>query len=216
MQLSELFKQPTYRKYFSESSDPFVYLTTIPANRTLLSQGDETSSLYYLARGRCRVFAVTAAGKQILVNTLQAPCLIGEIELISGDHPFRVETLEECELAVLPYSPCRELLLEDPRFLRQVAWELADKERKNALRMLQMASAPLVHRLAVLLLENAQQGRVRLKKTLIAQSLGVSYRHLEKVMKDLCEAGILVQNGKDYTIQKAEKLQELADAVRIF
>jgi CRP-like cAMP-binding protein len=109
----------------------------------------------------------------------------------------------------------RSELLEDAPFLLRLCETLADKERENAIRLSQVSGFPLAHRLAGFLLSNQQNGRVALKKTVIAESLGVSYRHLEKVMGDFVREGILDKNGRIYEIRGRERLEELAASLRI-
>ena len=59
-------------------------------------------------------------------------------------------------------------------------------------------------------------GVVNIRKTIIAESLGVSYRHLEKVMSDMVEEGLLDKEGKKYKIVKRKEMEKLAEALHIF
>ena len=60
------------------------------------------------------------------------------------------------------------------------------------------------------------QGTITLKKTIIAESLGVSYRHLEKVMNDFVLEGILKKERLVYTIIDKKALLDKAAVLDIF
>ena len=211
----ELTGAEAYRAYFGDRFAGRTALFSCAEGETFIRQGDPPDYLFFLAEGKCRVTAVSESGKLSVVNTLEAPCLVGEIELITGDRSFSVEAMEPCLLLALPVELARSELLEDAPFLLRLCETLADKERENAIRFSQLSGFPLTHRLAGFLLSNQQNGRVALKKTVIAESLGVSYRHLEKVMGDFVREGILDKNGRTYEIRGRERLEELAASLRI-
>ncbi len=205
-----------YRHWFSDDFDDCAYIVKTEANETIIHQGEEGTTLYFLIEGRCRVQSYNQEGNVFIINTINAPEPVGEIELISGDDSFSVETVERSVLIALPFSHCRQKLLKDSRFLLYLCELLSEKERRHALKLGQLASFPLVNRLSEFILDNASEGKLSLKKTVIAESLGVSYRHLEKVMKDLTEANILAKNKKVYTINDRKKLEEKAAVLDIF
>ncbi|MBR2578376.1 MAG: transcriptional regulator YeiL [Erysipelotrichaceae bacterium] len=205
-----------YRHYFAEDFDDAAYLVKCRPDEYLIHQGDEADTLYYLMKGKCRATAVNSEGRLLVINTIVAPNLVGEIEFISEDDSFSVEVMEESLLIALPYKACRRQLLKDPKFLFRLCELLTDKEREHAIRLTQAASFPLENRLAQFLLENAVDKRISLKKTVIAESLGVSYRHLEKVMKDFVNEGTLKKEKFIYTIIDEDELMDKASALDIF
>lgn len=205
-----------YRNYFSEEFDKDVFVIRAGPGETLIDQGDEAVNLYYLIEGKCRVKTVNQEGKSFILNTIIAPALVGEIELITEDVSFSVETIDRCTLIALPLASCREKLLNDRRFLLRLCELLTEKEREHALKLVQYTSYPLENRLSAFILENALNGKLSLRKTVIAESLGVSYRHLETVMKDFIEKGILRKDRFIYTIENKEELIKKAEVLDIF
>ena len=179
-EISRYLHHKGYRSYFSRDFDDAAYLVRCHQGEFLIHQGDEADTLYYLMQGRCRATAVNSEGKLLVVNTIVAPNLLGEIEFISEDDSFSIEVMEESLLIALPYDACRKKLMNDPEFLFHLCELLAEKEREHAIRLTQAASSPLENRLAQFLLENVVKRKISLRKTVIAESLGVSYRHLEK------------------------------------
>lgn len=215
-QIQQYLKHPIYKRYFSNDFDNDVYLVDCKANEKLMNQGDEPTTLYFLVEGRCRVSAVNEKGKLFVINTIEAPDLVGEIELISEDDSFSVETIEKSKLLALPYDKCKKKLLKDNYFLLSLCELIIEKERKHALKLTQVNSFPLENRLAEFILDNQINDKINLKKTIIAESLGVSYRHLEKVMNDFVINKILKKDKFVYTIINKKKLIDLASVLDIF
>lgn len=214
--ISKYLNNKSYRNYFSSEFDKYVYLVKYKQNEKIINQGDEATTLYLLIEGKCRVFAINKEGKVLVINTIVAPALIGEIELIGEDDPFFVEAIEKSTLLALPYKDVKNKLLKDNKFLNQLCIDLIEKEREHALNLTQVSSYPLENRLAKFLNENAYNNKITLKKTIIAESLGVSYRHLEKVMNDFVLEGILKKERLVYTIIDKKALLDKAAVLDIF
>ncbi|MBQ6222170.1 MAG: cyclic nucleotide-binding domain-containing protein [Solobacterium sp.] len=212
----EYLNDRSYRNWFPALSDDHVYLIKTKPLEKLIGQGDEADTLYYLVKGRCRVSSTDQEGKTFILNIINAPNLVGEIELITEDVSFSIETIDSCILIALPYAFYRNLLLNDNTFLLRLCELLTEKEREHALKLAQVSSFPLENRLAAFILENSFNDRLSLKKTIIAQSLGVSYRHLEKVMKDFVEEGILKKDRFVYTITNKIALIDKASVLDLF
>jgi CRP-like cAMP-binding protein len=214
--IKEHLNDRSYRNWFAGLSDDHVYLVRTRPSETLIGQGEEADTLYYLVKGRCRVSSMNQDGKTFILNIINAPNLVGEIELITEDVSFSVETIDSCILLALPYASCRDQLLRDSVFLLRLCELLTEKEREHALKLAQVSSFPLENRLAAFILENSFDDRISLKKTIIAQSLGVSYRHLEKVMKDLVDEGTLKKDRFVYTVVNKGVLIEKASVLDLF
>ncbi|MBQ6654377.1 MAG: transcriptional regulator YeiL [Erysipelotrichaceae bacterium] len=204
------------RRYFPAQLDRHFQLASLRQNEQIIRQGEKSAYLYYLLSGRCKVSAVMENGRTVIINSLEAPCLIGEIELINRDVPFSVESITEVLLLALPVDKARDSLLNSPDFLYQLCSDLVDKERTHAIRLAHYVSFPLINRLAQFILTNSTPEGMQIKKTVIAESLGVSYRHLEKVMNDLVSQGTLEKQKRNYRIIKAEYLRSLAQQMEVF
>ncbi|MFV7506266.1 cyclic nucleotide-binding domain-containing protein, partial [Acinetobacter pittii] len=90
--------------------------------------GQQPSWLFYLTRGRARLYATLANGRVSLIDFFAAPCFIGEIELIDKDHePRAVQAIEECWCLALSMKHYRPLLLNDTLFLRKLCVTLSHK-----------------------------------------------------------------------------------------
>lgn len=76
-------------------------LEHLPANCTVIAQGEPVEHYYVIASGRVRVFMLTSAGREITLEILAAGRVFGDRSLFSDrNHYVTVETVEETELIV--------------------------------------------------------------------------------------------------------------------
>ncbi|MBR3227508.1 MAG: cyclic nucleotide-binding domain-containing protein [Erysipelotrichaceae bacterium] len=197
-----------FRNYFADTGELEGRLLYYETGEDLRSPGKDF--LYYLYKGRCKVSTVSANGKTHIVNTLKAPCLVGEIEFITGGEAYKVSTLEGSYVIEIDLLRYRNALLHDSCFLRALCKELAAKEKNSSIRMINSFAYPLKNRLAGFIIDYAEDDVFRIKKTVIAESLGVSYRHLEKVMDEFVKAGYLDKKGLIYRLSDRSTLAKLA------
>ena len=71
-------------------------------------------------------------------------------------------------------------------------------------------------RLARFILDNSDGKTLSIRKVTIAESLGISYRHLEKLMNDLCTQKILEKIKLRYKIIDIKRLEELSSKLDVF
>ena len=203
-----VFSSEEFRNYFADIRDIEGRLLYYETGEELRSPGRDF--LYYLYQGRCKVSTVSANGKTHIVNTLKGPCLVGEIEFITRGEAYKVSALEGSYVIGIDLLKYRDKLLHDSRFLRALCRELAMKEKNSSIRMINSFAYPLKNRLAEFIIDYSENGVFRIKKTVTAESLGVSYRHLEKVMDEFIKARYLNKKGLQYRICDSRALEDLA------
>lgn len=199
-----------YTDYFCGTVKAHTFLIEYAAGEYILRQDALPSCLYLMVSGRCSISILLANGKSVILQTLKAPCLIGEMELIRPVSSFTVQALEHCRLLAIPLDQCKYFLLNDPYFLRAVCFDLIGKERTESLKLIHAFGYPLENRLAHFILENCQGNRFYIKKVHIADSLGVSYRHVEKVMSDFVRKRYLSKEKLVYTVTDECALKALS------
>ena len=213
---NQIVRSAEYRQYFSEQTDRFAHPVRFSPGENVLFQGEKSDYLYFLYKGKCQVSATMENGRTAIINTLVSPGLIGEIELIRNDSPFSVDALTECTCMAIDISQCRNMLLNDVSFLYHLCSSLVDKERKTAIVLAHHISFPLEYRLAKFILDNSNGDVFRIKKTVISESLGVSYRHLEKVMKKFVDEGTVRKEKLTYYIVRRDVLDKLVSSLNVF
>lgn len=199
-----------YTSYFHENLHACTQVFEYEAGEYILKQDTLPSHLFLMVFGRCCVRVLLANGKSVILQTLKAPCLIGEMELIQGVSSFTVQALAKSRMLALPLNQCKTYLLGDAYFLRRLCSDLILKERVEAFTLLHSFAYPLENRLAKFILDNRQENHFYIRKVLIAESLGVSYRHIGKVMGDFVARDYLSKQKFVYTIRDEKALTALA------
>ncbi len=209
--LSRYLAEAEYQNLFPREMDKIAILKSAVHGEILMQQGTRPEELLYLVRGKCSVSCVLPNGKTILLKTLSIPGIIGEMELVSPEiSPMTVRTLEECELLSFPAGRSRKILLHDTDFLRKLCILLGNKERQSVLRFFAASGYPLDKRLAAFILEQREGPFFRIRKIQTAETLGVSYRHLETVLQRFIQSGFLSKDHFTYRIEDEKALQDLA------
>ncbi len=207
----QLIQESGYKNLFYMNILRDTRLLQMAAGDFIVKEGSQPVYLFYLVRGRAKLYATLPNGKVSLIDFFNAPCIIGEIELVDADHePRAVQAIEECWCLALPIKQYRSLLLEDATFLRHLCVALSHKNYRNIVSLTQNQSFPLMNRLAAFILLTQNCDIYREKHTQAAEYMGVSYRHLLFVIAQLTHDDVLVKQKAGYIIKNKQQLITLA------
>jgi len=208
---SQLIKDSDYQHKFSLDVMQETRLLHIMAGDYIVKEGERPFHLFYLARGRAKLYATLANGRISLIDFFGANCFIGEIELIDQQHESRaVQAIEECWCLALPAKQYRTQLLNDTVFLRDLCMSLTQKNYRNIVSLTRNQSFPLVNRLAAFILLTQHSDLYNERHTQVAEYMGVSYRHLLFVIAQFVEEGSLTKQNSGYAIKNKEAFITLA------
>lgn len=197
--------------YFSFDVRPYTTIVHFASDEKILEEGVEPPFLYYLIHGRAKLLLPHVNGKISLINFLNAPCFIGEMELLDAQKEASdVVAITSCTCYAIRTSACKDLILNDAKFLRYLCRFLSQKAIGNTRNYSKNQSYPLEARLANFILLTSFNQWYREKHTETAEFLGVSYRHLLYVLADLVHRGILQKTEQGYYIQNMDALYNLA------
>jgi len=208
---AQLIHETAYGENFSIDVISGTRLFNVPAGNFIVKEGHAPTYLFYLARGRAKLYATQANGRVSLIDFFGAPCFIGEIELVDIHHePRAVQAIEECWCLALPVKQYRPALLNDATFLRNLCVALSQKNYRNIVSLTQNQSYPLVNRLAAFILLTQHCDIYHEKHTPAAEYMGVSYRHLLYVIAQFTKEGLLLKQKAGYIITNKKALTALA------
>jgi len=178
-------------------------------NTVIVSEGDETDSLYVIISGRVKVFVADESGKEIVLGTQRSGDYFGEMVLDGGARSASVMTLEPSRFLVVPRSKVREFLRSQPDFEVRLIQKLIRRSRMLTASVKNLALLDVYGRVARLLLELAEEdrGKLVIKEKLtqqdIASRVGASREMVCKILKDLGVGGYISVKQKRITIHKA-------------
>jgi CRP/FNR family transcriptional regulator, cyclic AMP receptor protein len=180
-----------------------------PKNAIIVSEGDETDSLYVLVSGRARVYVSNAQGREVQLNTIGPGEYFGEITLDGGPRSASVQALEDCRCAVVKRSELLSLVEKEPRFALHVMRKLASRVRDLTENVRSLALLDVYGRVARLLLDLAENrdGRLVIDEPLthrdIATRIGASREMISRIFSDLTAGGYVAkEDGKLVIVRK--------------
>ena len=207
----EYWRFYNFDQIFGFDVRPYTSLVRFEPDDIILQEGEESTHLYFLVSGKAKLFITHKNGTVTLINFLEAPCFIGEMEMVNDQSACHgVTALSSCLCFSVNLS-CKELLLNDAVFLRNLCKFLSRKALGDVQNYSRNQAYPLKTKLASFILLTANNGLYRERHTETAAYLGVTYRHLLYVLAEFVKDGILEKTSRGYRIVKPEVLKELAD-----
>lgn len=209
--MDSLLKQSDYLEQFSFPVAEHTRLFRFIPGEYIMKEGNPSDYLFYLAKGRAKLYLTMPNGRVSLIDFFPAPCFIGEMELINDNHETRaVQAIETCYCFALPVCRLKSLLLKDARFLRNLCSLLCKKNYRNIVASSQNQAFPLSNRLADFILLTQHEGIYQENHAQAAEYLGVSYRHLLYVLAQFSKNGLLEKKPHGYRITDKAGLLMLA------
>ena len=172
----------------------------------IVSEGDETDSLYVILSGRIKVFLADESGKEIVLGTQGRGEYFGEMVLDGGPRSASVMTLEPSRFVVIPKRKVREFLCSHPEFAIRLVEKLIRRSRVLTASVKTLALMDVYGRVARVLLELAEEdrGQLVIKEKLtqadVASRVGASREMVSRILKDLAVGGYISTRQKRITI----------------
>jgi CRP/FNR family cyclic AMP-dependent transcriptional regulator len=161
----------------------------------VVSEGDETDSLYVMLSGKARVYVADDKGREVQLNQLGPGEYFGEVTLDGGPRSASVMALEDCRCAVVKRAELTAFLERNPELALHIVRKLARRVRDLTDNVRSLALMDVYGRVARLLLELAEEkdGRLVIGEALthkdIASRVGASREMISRIFSDLAEGG---------------------------
>jgi CRP-like cAMP-binding protein len=204
---------------FDQATIGMMSLLAYEKGEAVCSPGDQLDHLFLLVKGKIKVYTTLPNGKSVLLRFNEPLAIIGDMELMTG-FPVRcmVESVGETHFIAVKRDVLRETAFQDPRFLtfiiKQISCKLHTVSYVSSLNLLY----PVENRLASYLISIMSEDflspslvEMRTDKlTDVAELLGTSYRHLNRVITQLAADGIIERKRGAIFIRNETRLKELA------
>lgn len=212
--LLSYLESESIERYFSFDIKPFIDLVEFKSGEYIYREGDLANYFFYIIKGKVKIYLTHKNGKISLVNFLEAPGFLGEMELVGArEFTKEAQALTDCICICFDKSKCEDRVLNDPIFLRHICLYIGKRSNENTLNYAQSQSYPLSNRLATFILLTNDNGLYTQKHSEVCGYLGVSYRHLLYVIADFCKKGILEKVSGGYKIINMALLNEIAKEI---
>lgn len=183
-------------------------LVRFPKQAVIISEGDETRSLYIILAGKVRVFTSDEKSKEVTLLVQEPGSCFGELALL-GNVPrsASVETLEKTVCALILKDDFKNWLASHPDVVIDLLSALTEKIRQLTDRVKQMALSNVYERTVKVLQDMADKEdgisviRNRPTQQELANMVGSSREMINKVMKELTRGGYVVIKDKMLRIE---------------
>jgi len=164
--------------------------------------------------GKIKISYFFENGKSMFLKFYKDFITIGDLELLKSE-PVRcnVEAIESTYLIAIPSTILRKKYINNLNFLHHLVQSLSEKLDATINNSSYNYVYPLINRLSSYLVENiTEKNYVVLDSSFkeIAQFLGTTYRHLNRVFKELTSKCIIKCDGKTIYILDEVSLRELS------
>jgi CRP/FNR family cyclic AMP-dependent transcriptional regulator len=179
-------------------------------NSPVIIAGDSSTTMYLIKAGNVNVIARNDKGKEMILSTLGAGDMIGELSLID-DQPRSADVIanEKCELYALNKADFFELIQQYPQISLQVIRYLCQRVRFTNSIAQSLALMDVYERLKAFLYEMATEqddGKFVIDRPLthkeIAARLGSGREIISRILSELIEGDYLKVDKKLITINK--------------
>jgi CRP/FNR family cyclic AMP-dependent transcriptional regulator len=183
---------------------------TFPKKTFIITEGDDTNSLYILLSGKVRVFSSDIDGKEVTLLTQTPISYFGELALLCSNEPrsASIITLEKTSCAIIAQSDFKNWLLAHPDVAFGLIQDLADTVRRLTGKVKQLALSNVYERTVQALQNMAteQDGiwviQKRPTQQELANMVGASREMVNKIMKELSKGGYIVLEDKTLRIER--------------
>ncbi len=212
-------KKYSINEIFSSIDLNDIDVLQIKKGQLICSKGDEIHDMYFLVEGKVKIYTITPDDKRLILRFQKSLGIIGDIEYIQGTHVLHtIESSTDCLLLKIPFQIIRRTVGNDERFLSFLLDVVTRRFRAKTDAATLNLLYPVEVRLASFLLSTTTDGErpvyheeaVGSSLKDIADMVGTSYRHLNRVIKNLCNEDIISRsNGKLY-VKDLERLKDIA------
>jgi CRP/FNR family transcriptional regulator, cyclic AMP receptor protein len=181
-----------------------------PKQAIIVSEGDDTDSLYLILAGRVKVYLSDEAGKELILAIKGPGQYFGEMVLDSQPRSASVMTLEPSQFAILSRADFKAFLLRHAEVALQLIENLIRVARGLTHNVRSLAMLDVYGRVARILLELAVDqggGKLVIPEKLtqkdIAARVGASREMINRILRDLTTGGYVSVEAGRITINKA-------------
>ncbi len=179
-----------------------------PKNTVVVTQGDETDSLYVIISGKVDVFLQNEKGKEIIINSLGECDSFGELAPLGGiPRQASIITTEKSIMAVISRQVFMDTLLTKPTISMRIIDRLISLIQDLTEEVSSLALEDVYNRVVRILYKHAEKVgdklvTEKLTQQDIALRVGATREMVHRILKELKTGGYISIEGKQITIEK--------------
>lgn len=174
----------------------------------VLREGTPISWLFIVVSGRAKVCRTASNGKSLILCYYISDGMIGEVELMIRQELAisSIIAITDFECIAVNYKNCIAELKNNIGFLNKVGVELAEKLARSTEDFTSSALYTGEQRLCAYILQTSHHNLFSDILTDVSCLVGLSYRHMFRLLGQLCEDGVLDKRESGYYILNRKEL----------
>lgn len=209
-------------KFIDNIDHSFLNIQKYRASEVIIGNKKKMEKIFFLVSGKIKILTLQENGKRVLIRFSTPLNILGDLEFLS-DYPIetQVEAVTDVIFITINQDEARRKLYNDSDFLRLIIINLGHKLKTMTKNASNNLLYPLKSRLASYLLSiSHDENKNKLSEDImtsnltdIAEFLGTTYRHLNRVLKELEEKNIIRREPKHIKILNMEQLISISNAL---
>lgn len=211
-----------FSEIFDVSKVPFKIIE-VKEGEILMKEGEELKELIYLVAGRVKVTSSVQNGKSLLLRFNHPLTILGDLELIRNiTVQSEITAVIDSIIMTIPIDYIRQNEMTNPKFLQQLLQHVSYKLQTSTISARVNLLESVESRFASFLLSTVSsepdndfgQELQTMRIAEIADLLGTSHRHLNRVVKKLTEQQIIAREQSHLIILDDSKLEKMSQGIR--
>lgn len=195
------------------------YIDKYKKKERIFSEGNHPIRLYYIQRGRVKIFKTNEDGKELITKIVTEGEFFGYTALLENAvYKERAEALEDSEIAAIPKSEFDELMHQNfevsQKFIKLLVNEVTEKEEQ----LIRIAYNSLRRKVADALLsveekykDDSQSYNINLSRENLAAIAGTATESLIRTLGDFKAEGLIdIKDGR-IKLLNAQKLKKMVN-----
>lgn len=191
---------------------------TFQSGETIFEQGVEYPYIMIVVSGKAKVCTSAPSGKDLVLAYYLSSGLIGDVELMANTTyaTASVIALSPFECIVVPFQGDHDSIFQNLTFMTALAKDLSENLISSSHNYTSNALYSGEQRLCTYILQGAYKEQFFDNLTDVAATIGISYRHLMRLLNKLCNDGILKKEKRSFQILDKEQLKQRSSEAEYF
>jgi CRP-like cAMP-binding protein len=203
---------------FHEQMVPHLSLYSFDQGELICSQGEPSQYLYVLVKGKVKIYTSSPEGKTLILSFKKPLEVIGDIEYVRGiDIINTVEAVSPVYMVGIHHRWLKKFGSDHAPLLQFLLDIITKKFQIKNNSMSFNIMYPVEVRLASYLLsvsfaesDPLFKNQINISIKDVSNLIGTSYRHLNRVITQLCEDGLIERNRGSILVKDRNGLVKLA------
>lgn len=211
-EMKQIYIEKAFAYGFSERFIKECECIRYDAGEKIIEEKMPLTKLLVMLDGQAKVCMHAPNGKNLIICYYISEGLLGDMEYLqkTAEAEATVIAISDVVCLWISYSVLRKTQEENPIFLKKLAEEMSKKLIQSTENYMLAAVCTGEERLCHYILKNSHHRIFSDVLTDVSCSVGMSYRHMFRLISHLCEEKILEKRLSGYYILKPEELARRA------